>query len=177
MLIFIVSAVALALSARAERKMTIYVDNEGAPSPILLQAESRAAAMFSSSGIRVEWHGRVPDFGQLSRGAITISIAAKTPAVFLPSALAFTRLFERVHITVFWDRIQQTPRSASPVIVLTHVLVHEITHVLQGVDRHSDRGVMKAHWTDKDYGAMALKPLPFTPEDVLLIQLGLGNGP
>jgi hypothetical protein len=56
-------------------------------------------------------------------------------------------------------------------------MVHEITHIQQGVDRHSNSGVMKARWTDKDYAAMAWKPLPFTPEDILLIHLGFRSEP
>jgi hypothetical protein len=31
-----------------------------------------------------------------------------------------------------------------PTFVLAHVLVHEITHILQGIDRHSESGVMKS---------------------------------
>jgi len=160
------------VSARAEQKMIIYVSNEATPSPVLQLAEATAAGMFSGSGVRIEWHGQTPDGGQVPRGAIAIRLALQTPAGFLPRALAFTRPFEGVHITVFWDRIQQATRSASPAIVLGHVLVHEITHILQGIDRHSDSGVMKARWTDKDYAAMAWKPLPFTQEDILLIHLG-----
>ena len=60
-------------------------------------------------------------------------------------------------------------------MILAHVLVHEITHILQGIDRHSESGVMKASWTNQDYKAMAWKPLPFTPQDTRLLQLGL-NG-
>jgi hypothetical protein len=153
--------------------MIIYVDNDAAPTPVLLLAEARAAGMFSSSGLRIEWHGKTPDGGQVPTGAIAIRLIPQTPVGFLPRALAFTRPFEGVHITVFWDRIQQATRSAPPAVVLAHVLVHEITHILQGVDRHSDSGVMKARWSDKDYAAMAWKTLPFTPEDILLIRLGL----
>jgi hypothetical protein len=158
---------------RADQKVIIYVDNDAAPSPVLQLAEARAAGMFSSCRIRIEWHGQIPDGGQVRVGAIAIRLAPQTPAGFLPRALAFTRPFEGVHITVFWDRIQQATRSASPAVVLAHVMVHEITHILQGVDRHSGSGVMKARWTDKDYAAMAWKSLSFTPEDILLIQLGL----
>jgi hypothetical protein len=169
--------VVVGVSGRAEQKTIIYINNEATPSPVLLQAEARAAGMFSSSGILIEWHGQTPDGGQVPEGAIAIRIARQTPAGFLPRALAFTRPFEGIHITVFWDRIQEVPRSASPAVVLAHVMVHEITHILQGVDRHSDSGVMKAHWTDKDYAAMAWKPLPFTPEDILLIHLGFRGEP
>jgi hypothetical protein len=57
--------------------------------------------------------------------------------------------------------------------VLAHVMVHEITHILQGVSRHSESGIMKARWTNNDYQEMMFQPLPFAPEDVKLVQLGL----
>ena len=56
-----------------------------------------------------------------------------------------------------------------------HVLVHEITHLLQGIDRHSDTGVMKAHWTGRDFVDMRSSPLPFTGYDVDLIYAGLAK--
>jgi hypothetical protein len=57
--------------------------------------------------------------------------------------------------------------------VLAHVLVHELTHILQGFPRHSEGGVMKAHWDSGDFAQMTWKPLPFTEVDVDLIQRGL----
>jgi hypothetical protein len=57
--------------------------------------------------------------------------------------------------------------------LLAHVMVHEVTQVLQGVNRHSDVGVMKAHWEQKEYNQMQWKPLPFTPHDVALVKAGL----
>ncbi len=56
------------------------------------------------------------------------------------------------------------------VTFLGHVLTHEITHVLQGVARHSQEGVMKAQWTPKDRTEMRKRPQPFTPYDAKLIQ-------
>ena len=102
-----------------------------------------------------------------------VSLTENTPANFLPNALALAKVYEGVHITVFWDRVERLSRFAPPTFVLAHVLVHEITHILQGIDRHSESGVMKSRWTPEDYRAMASKPLPFTPLDVKLIHLGL----
>jgi hypothetical protein len=56
---------------------------------------------------------------------------------------------------------------------LAHVLAHEITHILQGVSRHSESGVMKATWDQRDFEKMAWKPLTFTERDVMLIHFGL----
>lgn len=57
--------------------------------------------------------------------------------------------------------------------VLSHVLVHEITHILQGAARHSEKGVMKARWTSDDLVQMSRKPLGFEREDIDLIHAGM----
>jgi hypothetical protein len=53
------------------------------------------------------------------------------------------------------------------------LLVHEITHIIEGVNRHSEGGIMRAQWTDEDRKLMKTHPLPFAPDDVELIQRGL----
>jgi hypothetical protein len=52
-------------------------------------------------------------------------------------------------------------------------MAHEITHMLQGVSRHSLTGVMKPRWDRNDYSQMAWRPLAFTEGDIALIQLGM----
>jgi hypothetical protein len=47
--------------------------------------------------------------------------------------------------------------------------------MIQGIDRHSDSGVMKSCWTASDYAEMRSTPLPFTPQDIRLIRLGLAT--
>jgi hypothetical protein len=56
-------------------------------------------------------------------------------------------------------------------------MAHEIGHVLQGVNRHSESGVMKANWTDIDFESMTFEPLRFTPEDARLILARLSQPP
>jgi hypothetical protein len=53
--------------------------------------------------------------------------------------------------------------------LLGHVIAHEITHILQGVPRHSETGVMKARWERKDLQALVDHPLRFAPVDEALI--------
>jgi hypothetical protein len=53
------------------------------------------------------------------------------------------------------------------------MLVHEITHILQGVSRHSDSGIMKARWEEDDYSHMDTKPLVFTKTHIVLIHQAL----
>jgi hypothetical protein len=68
--------------------------------------------------------------------------------------------------------VQELNRNGGP-SVLAHVLVHEITHVLEGIDRHSATGIMKDRWDDNDYFEMRRKPLRFAQKDVDLIYDGL----
>ena len=52
------------------------------------------------------------------------------------------------------------------------MIVHEITHILQGIDRHSASGIMKAVWTSSDYTQMKRGQLRFTELDVVMIHDG-----
>jgi hypothetical protein len=59
--------------------------------------------------------------------------------------------------------------------VLAHVLVHEITHILQGFIGHSDTGIMKATWDEYDYMRMEREAMSLTDNDVRLIYLGIAR--
>jgi hypothetical protein len=133
------------------------------------RAQSIAARMFAGIGVGIDWKSDracPPD-------AIRISFSQQTDRDFLPEALAYAKPYEGVHIVVFYDRLQQRGQPNRLPAVLAHVMVHEITHILQGVHRHSESGVMKAGWSVDDFNEMAFKPLPFTQMDVELIHNGL----
>jgi hypothetical protein len=132
------------------------------------RAQSIAAGMFLQAGVRIEWHRD----RSCPQDAIRVSFSDGTNRNFRPEAVAYALPYEASHIVVFYDRLRQHGSARLPV-VLAHVLVHEITHMLQGVCRHSESGVMKARWTTREYDEMAFQPLPFTPADVLLIHMGL----
>jgi hypothetical protein len=165
----IAMATLIGMSAQAEQRVTVYVqDGMVVPLKTLAQAERLAADMFATAGVRIEWRN-----GHPREAAITVSLAETTPKDYLPGALAFARAYEGVHITVFYDRVLATaPREVTPAL-LAHVLAHEITHILQGCDQHSESGIMKARWTKNDIDQMAFKALPFTSEDVDMIHIGL----
>jgi hypothetical protein len=155
-------------------RVRAYVDNGAIPPRVLHLAEGIADGMFATAGVRIEWQGHAPEGSRLPGGALAIGLAARAPANFLPGALAFTRVYEGVHIEVFCDRLERlAPGTETEAPLLAHVLVHEITHMLEGIDRHSETGVMKAHWNARDYAEMATNPLPFASIDLTLIQLGL----
>ncbi len=175
----IMTAVAMAavvgMSAQAKQagestgqRLEVYVYNDSGPLRPLQMAEGLAAEMLLSAGVLIRWHYG----GQLPSGAIAITLASRATEGFKPHGMALALPYERVHITVFLDRVMHANGFVSPPVLLAHVLVHKITHILQGIDRHSDSGVMKACWTAPDYEAMAQKPLPFASDDVDLIHRG-----
>jgi hypothetical protein len=98
-----------------------------------------------------------------------IHIGGGTRANVHPGALAYAQLGE-ARIEVFSDRILTSVEELVAPNLMGHVLAHEIAHVLEGVDRHSDEGIMKAHWTNRDYEQMHPHPMQFAPEDVGLIR-------
>ena len=168
-------AMAVGVSVRAEQTLPVFVQDVSAvPSPVLRRAQDLAAEMFVGVGVRIEWREGRPK-PSLRERAIVAHMAIDTPQAFMPCAFALARVYEGVHITLFWDRVQRKTNSATAGVVLGHVLVHEITHILQGINRHSESGVMKAQWTGQDYSEMTWRPLPFTPDDIDLIQRGLAK--
>jgi hypothetical protein len=138
-------------------------------SDVAIRAQWLASKMFAGIGVTLDWqHGLR---GCASQG-IEITLGNRTPANFKPAALAYALPYEGTHIHVFYDRIAHYDGSMVPA-VLAHVLVHEITHVLEGLICHSASGIMKAHWDQIDFQRMAYKPLNFETEDIDLIYRGL----
>ena len=135
------------------------------------QARETAAKMFADIGVQIEW--RTNKHSIPPNGAIVIKLTEDTLASYHPGAFAFALPYERVHIHVFYDRIRKAAPPAMVPCLLAHVLAHEITHVLEGIDRHSESGVMRAHWSSDEMWDMASKPLAFTEEDKYLIHRGL----
>jgi hypothetical protein len=151
-----------------KNQVTVYVQNSaGVPFAVGNQAEVLASSMFASIGVKIDWRrGQAPASGR----SLAIQLTANTPSSEHPRALAYAEPYEGVHIVVFWDRVEH---GIAPPHLLAHVMVHEITHIIEGVCRHSESGIMKARWTDEDNKAMMIRPLTFTEEDVILIQNGL----
>jgi hypothetical protein len=106
-----------------------------------------------------------------------VSLVSGVPVQFHPGALGYTTIFPHSagRVFVFADRVKAAVDPHLMPTLLGHVLVHEITHALEGVTRHAETGVMKALWTGKDYRAMAYKPLEFTPADVNIVHYRLAH--
>lgn len=160
------------------QKVTVYVQNDaGVPSPLLSRARTLAVDMFAGIGVQINWRAGARLDAQLVREhAIAVRLTLENPQGFKSSVGAFTAPTEGVHITVLYNRL--TWSLAKPGLapaLLAHVLVHEITHILEGVPRHSETGIMKPNWTSSDYYEMETKTLPFASEDIELTHHGLAQ--
>lgn len=173
-LILIAMAAGTALPATVEgdfeqRVAVCIFDHAGIPLAAKSLALDVARRVFAGVGVQLDWAHRKADCDPARRPLI-VKIQAFTPDSFLPRALAYAQPFEGTHITVFWNRVRVKPGAAA---VLGHVIAHEIGHLLQGITRHSDSGVMKATWDLPDYGQMSTQVLEFTTTDIVLIRTGL----
>ena len=133
-------------------------------------AIAKASSMFLSAGVKLEWHSGV-SFCKGNLDAMVVSLMTSTPKTFHPGALAYALPYEGVHIQLFYDRIAQSDPELAPSL-MAHVIVHEITHILQGIDRHSATGIMKAVWVSSDFIQMKRGQLRFTALDVEKISDG-----
>jgi hypothetical protein len=153
----------------AERVVTVCLT--GGPSTLIrTPSKAMASKMFAAIGVTLNWregfHGCPPQ-------GILISLTEETPAGLFPGALGYSLPYEGSHIRLFWDRIAQgRPQVLLPPL-LAHVIVHEIAHMLQGINEHSAQGIMKARWTQDDFLCMIVKPFPFLDRDVDMIYRGL----
>ena len=168
-------AMAAVMSARAD-EVPVYVQGlSAAPAPVLSRAQVLANEIFAGVSVTIDWRrGRPTRSEFLAQKPIIVELVTDTPMHFKPGALAFALPFEGVHINVFYDRVQDFEPELRP-YVLAHVLVHEITHILQGTSLHSHTGIMKARWNRDDYTEMSVQSLAFTEEDIELIRFGLAK--
>jgi hypothetical protein len=157
-------------SGEVQRTVTVCAER-GSAGPVANAAEVLASRMFAEIGVHIDWRAAnsCAGFGN----ALTVSISDNTPANQLPGALAYALPYEGTHIIVLYDRIKRQVDGSMVSRLLAHVLVHEITHILQRVGRHSASGVMKARFNETDQFKMKGKGLRFTKEDIDLIHIGL----
>jgi hypothetical protein len=165
------------IGARAH-EVTVYVqDALLIPVGSLRRAQVLANEIFVGAGVEVNWHRYRPAPWKSRRASsILVVVCTNTPRQRLPSALAVAVPDGGGHITVFYDRIKKAAEFEPTYIpLLAHVFVHEIAHIVEGSEMHSDGGVMKATWSQKDIRSMRWRPLVFGQEDVEAIKAGLAK--
>ncbi len=166
------------ISARAKEvveTVTVYLeDSTIVPGQVMYTAEHLVGKIFAGAGVKIEWRlGRPAGLDSSRASDIVIKMAQEPPTNLCKKATAFARPYQGRDIIVFYGRLQQTVAPSIVPALLAHVMVHEITHILQGINRHSSTGIMKAYWAAGDYVAMEWRPLRFSDEDVELIHRGL----
>jgi hypothetical protein len=159
-------------ASQPQRKVIAYVQASATvPNEVQIPAQRLASQIFAGIGVNLEWSTGKP-VRSSAEWLVVVELVTCTPPDLKPGALAYALPYEGVHIRVFFDRIAPGP-APDRARLLAYVMVHEITHLLEGLNRHSDSGVMKAHWTDADLYEMRYNPCVFAAEDVALIYSGL----
>jgi hypothetical protein len=154
--------------AERERTVTVCIDPNGDGVEIR-SAQGLASKLFARIGLRIDWR----ELRSCTAGrSLQVSLSYNTPPDQLPGSLAYALPYDGSHIVVFYDRVRNSDPSMVT-FLLAYVLVHEVTHILEGVARHSKRGIMKAHWDREDRFEIGLGRLALAPEDVDLIYRGL----
>jgi hypothetical protein len=171
-------ALALAASAHAAATTVRVCVNSGtsASTFVFARAEAITGRMFKSAGVALDWHtaANARCRGPRPERTVMLDFVTNRPASEHPGALAYAQPYEADRVVVLYDRVEASADGPTQIsTLLAHVMTHEITHLLQGISRHSETGVMKAQWSAHDFLQMAYKPLPFAPEDIDLIQRGL----
>jgi hypothetical protein len=153
----------------ADFRVSIYMDYEGGGDLRSANlSKAIASRMLRKIGVTLVW----VDSKSCPPDGIHVTLTGQTPATLQPGALAYALPYEGTHIRVFRDRIEANQPALVPHL-LAHVLVHEIIHILEGCTRHSDRGVMKAHWNGVDFAQMLWGELPIAQEDIDLVHVGI----
>ena len=144
---------------------------------IVLDSRHQATEMFAAIGVALKWRDGPPHTAPDGPGNVIMHLDSRTPERLSGRALGNATFGGTACpvIRLLYTRILNNRVPRLQVALLAHAMVHEITHVLQGVARHSAEGVMKAEWDKADYHAMLFHPLPFTPEDITLVRTNIGK--
>jgi hypothetical protein len=147
-----------------QRTVTVCMERSSVSPVIIIKAQDLTSKIFAEIGVNLQWHRELE---YCDTQGILIRLSMNTSKALEPGAFAYAQPYKGT-VRVFYDRISQSCEDQIP-NVLGHVLAHEITHDLQGFPRHSDRGIMKAHWDLQDFKNMREKPLKFEDVDIELI--------
>jgi hypothetical protein len=141
--------------------------------------------IYSDVGVRVVWgRQRSVPLGCEERPLhrkIVVAFRAAGPAEVRWEALAYSNPYSQQGpcVTLLTDRLKRELKTnpLDTAYVLGHVLAHEIGHVLEGIARHSETGLMKGRWSLRETTNMPTERLGFSAYDVGLVLRGLGARP
>lgn len=153
-------------------KVTVHVQQNNVMVVELRRAELITTRIFAGIGVAVEFRAGVKRESTSDRPVrIVLQVDETAPAQLRPGALAYAMPFGAfgTRIRVFWERVRNAWPQDGVGTLLGYVMAHEIAHVLQGTNRHSANGIMKANWEQHDYNRMKSGMLLFDSTDSELI--------
>lgn len=151
--------------------VTVCIIPDGNMKTVLL-GQATASRIFERVGIQLKWRNTPRSCVELGN-SIVVTISHDTSQDQHRRALAYATVVEGSHIAVHLDRVLNLVPSGEQPRLLGYVLAHEIAHIVQGVERHSASGIMKAYWNNPDYADMQGDFLSFAQEDISLLQRGV----
>jgi hypothetical protein len=173
--------------AAEKTRVDVYISDRDESSELLSPGKVVASAIFERIGVHLNWRsGRLPATQSAAGNGALPAFAVRTlqhaPESATGGALASARIvgLSGTEITVYEDRLQRfldNHRSLAGVagVGAGYVLAHELAHVMQGVARHSESGILKAQWSNSDFEEMIFHKLAFTNFDAELIHQGLAR--
>jgi len=170
------------LSAAEKPRVDVYLNGSDDSEQLLGPGRALASGIFEQIGVHLVWHyGELTTAKGTRKGEAQLVFAIRTLAHPLESATSDALASARIvgtcgtEICIYEDRlagfIADHPDWVK--VAAAYVLAHELAHVMQGVARHSESGILKAHWTKDDFKAMVFHKLSFTDADVDLIHRGV----
>jgi hypothetical protein len=157
--------------------VTIAVHNHaGVPPSTLAQAERTASSIFKQAGVDVDWANCEPP-------TAAVQIVASCRITEFPKHLQLTIARRSMNLTdsvlgvsyvgedgsgcysnVFFEPAEELHKRLHVDLgtLLGHVVAHELGHLLLGTNSHSDTGIMRPHWNDRDLANAGKGELLFT---------------
>jgi hypothetical protein len=184
--VVLLAAIGGSMYAAEKTRVDVYRSNRDDSSELLGPGKIVASGIFEKVGVHLNWRaGELPATQSAAgNGALQKAFGIRTlehaPESATADALASARIVgsSGTEITVYKDRLQRfldNHRYLAGVagVGAGYVVAHELAHVMQGVARHSESGVLKAQWSNYDFQEMVFHRLAFTNFDVELIHQGL----
>jgi hypothetical protein len=169
------TVMASASAEAEERCVTVKVGGAVAVVPFrtMQGAKLLSTRLYNEIGVSLKWEDASSRRRRTNCAEILVEFESDTAEATLPGAFAYTTpsLKKDTRIHVFVDRVLNGQRAGELAeAYLGYVLAHEIGHVLEGVSRHSEEGVMKPLVPRPE---ILRNKLSFAEVDVKLIQDGL----
>ena len=155
----------------------------------LLGAEEESSRIFRKAGLEVAWldctaaHSPEEKHSdcQTPVGAIAVNLSLLPPSMAgrfrrnkeeMGFAVVSRRAGSASDAWVFYQRVEDVAayEVASLSQILGYAMAHEIGHLLLGPNRHSDEGIMRAHWDRKSLAEASQGQLLFTRDQARLMR-------